>query len=69
MPKPNFNLIAGVDDKLLGKAGNADNDVSNLTDSPAPGFQNLLQKFYLNLDKLDVDSLNSLGSSIVVSTV
>ncbi|AES62202.2 putative transcription factor MYB/SANT family [Medicago truncatula] len=55
----------GVDDKLLGKVGNADNDVSNLTDSPAPGFQNHLQKFYLNLDKLDVDSLNSLGSSIV----
>nr|QSD99700.1 MYB family transcription factor [Melilotus albus] len=55
----------GVDDKLLGKTGNADNDVSNLTDSPAPGFQNHLQKFYLNLDKLDIDSLNNLGSSIV----
>ncbi|WJX20386.1 hypothetical protein P8452_09948 [Trifolium repens] len=54
----------GVDDKLLGKAANAGNDVSNLTDSPAPGFQNHLQKFYLSLDKLDMDSLNNLGSSI-----
>ncbi|CAJ2629642.1 uncharacterized protein LOC123919105 isoform X4 [Trifolium pratense] len=54
----------GVDDKLLGKTANAGNDVSNLTDSPAPGFQNHLQKFYLNLDKLDMDSLNNLGSSI-----
>jgi nuclear receptor co-repressor 1 len=64
MPKPNFNFVAGVDDKLLGKTADAGNDVSNLTDSPAPGFQNHLQKFYLNLDKLDMDSLNNLGSSI-----
>ncbi|XP_004496320.1 uncharacterized protein [Cicer arietinum] len=55
----------GVDDKLSGKTANADNNVSNLTESPAPGFQNHLQRFYLNLEKLDIDSLNNLGSSIV----
>ncbi|CAL5209244.1 unnamed protein product [Lathyrus oleraceus] len=55
----------GVDDKLLGKTANADNNLSNLSDSPAPGFQNHLQKFCLSLDNLDIDSLNNLGSSIV----
>ncbi|XP_058749755.1 uncharacterized protein LOC131622734 isoform X1 [Vicia villosa] len=55
----------GVDDKLLEKIANADNNLSNSSDSPATGFRNHLQKFYLNLDKLDIDSLNNLGSSIV----
>ncbi|KAI4346356.1 hypothetical protein L6164_007258 [Bauhinia variegata] len=46
----------GVDDKLFGKAPNVDNDISNLCSSPGPGFQ--------NLEKLDVNSLGNLASSI-----
>ncbi|XP_061347011.1 uncharacterized protein LOC133292604 isoform X2 [Gastrolobium bilobum] len=55
----------GVDDKLFGKTANVDNDVSNLTTSPVPGSQNHLPEVSFNLEKLDDDSLNNLGSSIV----
>ncbi|XP_019427603.1 PREDICTED: uncharacterized protein LOC109335840 isoform X2 [Lupinus angustifolius] len=51
----------GVGDKLFEKTVTVDNDVSNLTIS---GFQNHLQRFSLNLEKLDIDSLNDMGASI-----
>ncbi|KAK7279677.1 hypothetical protein RJT34_24734 [Clitoria ternatea] len=54
----------GMDDKLFVKAANVDNDVSNLTSSPAPGSENHLQRFSFNLEKFDIDSLNNLGSLI-----
>ncbi|CAL0300633.1 unnamed protein product [Lupinus luteus] len=47
-----------------GKTVTADNDVSNLTVSAVPGFQNHLQRFSFNLEKLDIDSLNDMGASI-----
>ncbi|KAL1343612.1 hypothetical protein AAHE18_09G239800 [Arachis hypogaea] len=55
----------GVDDKLFGKPANVDNDVSNLTCSPVPGSQDHFQRFSFNLEKLDIESLNSLNSSII----
>ncbi|KAK7277311.1 hypothetical protein RIF29_18462 [Crotalaria pallida] len=55
---------SGVDEKLFGKSANVDNDVSNLSGSPGPGSQNHLQKLSFNLEKLDTDSLTSLGSSL-----
>nr|KYP74711.1 Nuclear receptor corepressor 1 [Cajanus cajan] len=56
---------AGMDDKLFGKTANVDNDVSNLTLSPAPVSENHLQRFSFNLEKFDIGSLNNLGSSII----
>lgn len=58
-----FYNSAGVEDKLYGKAVNSDNDVSNLNGPLEP--QNHLQTFSLNLEKLDIDSLSSLGSSLI----
>ncbi|XP_022641184.1 uncharacterized protein LOC106771825 isoform X2 [Vigna radiata var. radiata] len=55
----------GMDDKLFGKTTNVDNDVSNLTCSPAPLSENNLQRFSFNLEKFDIGSLNNLGSSII----
>lgn len=58
-----FYDSAGVEDKLYGKAVNSDNDVSNLNGLLEP--QNHLQTFSLNLEKSDIDSLSSLGSSLI----
>ncbi|XP_058758950.1 uncharacterized protein LOC131632183 isoform X2 [Vicia villosa] len=55
----------GEDDKLFGKAANMDNDVGSLSSSPGPESQNHLQMFSLNLEKVDIDSLTSLGPSLV----
>ncbi|CAJ1976777.1 unnamed protein product [Sphenostylis stenocarpa] len=55
----------GMDDKLFGKTANVDNDVSNLTCSPAPASENNLQRFSFNLEKFDIGSLSTLGSSII----
>ncbi|TKY51566.1 Nuclear receptor corepressor 1 [Spatholobus suberectus] len=55
----------GMDDKLFGKTANVENDVSNLTGSPAPVSENHLQRFSFNLEKIDIDSLNNLRSSII----
>ncbi|CAI8593951.1 unnamed protein product [Vicia faba] len=55
----------GVDDKLFGKAVNMDNDVGNLSSSPGRESQNHLQIFSLNSEKVDINSLTSLGSSLV----
>ncbi|KAK7379782.1 hypothetical protein VNO78_34301 [Psophocarpus tetragonolobus] len=55
----------GMDDKLFGKTANVDNDVCNLTGSPAPVSENHLPRFSFNLEKFDIDSLNNLGSSII----
>ncbi|KAE9611414.1 hypothetical protein Lal_00011557 [Lupinus albus] len=59
-----FSSSPGMDDKLFGKTASVDNDVSNLTVSAVPGFQNHLQRFSFNLEKLDIDSLNNMGASI-----
>ncbi|XP_061374508.1 uncharacterized protein LOC133316746 isoform X2 [Gastrolobium bilobum] len=56
--------LQGVDDKLFGKASNVDNDASNLSGSPRPVSQNHMQRFPFNLEKVDIDSLTSLGSSL-----
>ncbi|XP_004489931.1 uncharacterized protein [Cicer arietinum] len=55
----------GTDDKLFGNAANVDSDVSNLRSSPGPGGKSHLQMFSFNLEKVDIDSLSSLGSSLV----
>ncbi|KAK7315897.1 hypothetical protein VNO77_34479 [Canavalia gladiata] len=52
----------GVDDKLFVKAANVDNDASNLSGSPGPGSP---KRFSFDLEKVDIDSLTSLGSSLV----
>ncbi|KAE9618370.1 putative transcription factor MYB/SANT family [Lupinus albus] len=54
----------GVGDKLFGKTATVDNDVNNLTVSAVPGFQDHLQRFSFNLEKLDIDSLSDMGASI-----
>ncbi|CAL0328442.1 unnamed protein product [Lupinus luteus] len=54
----------GVDDKLFVKAADVDNDVNNLSGSPGRGSHDHLQKFSFNLEKLDTDSLTTLGSSL-----
>ena len=65
VPKPNLNLLAGMDDKLFGKTANVDNYASNLTGSPAPVSESHFARFSFNLEKFDIDSLNNLGSSII----
>ncbi|KAE9617497.1 putative transcription factor MYB/SANT family [Lupinus albus] len=54
----------GVDDKLFVKAANVDNDVGNISGSFGPGSRDKLQNFSFNLEKLDTESLTSLGSSL-----
>ncbi|KAF7820112.1 Nuclear receptor corepressor 1 [Senna tora] len=55
-----------ADDKLYGKAANVDNDVSTLSGSLDPGTpHNHLRALSFNLEKLDIDSLSSLGSSLI----
>lgn len=64
LPIPQLHLLAGVDSKMFGKAEAVDNVVSNLRSSPGPGSQNHPQVLSLNLEKVDVDSLSGLGSSL-----
>lgn len=54
----------GADDKLFGKVANLDCDVENSGCSPGPGCQSHLQMFSFNLEKVDIDSLTRLGSSL-----
>ena len=54
-----------MEDKLYGKAVNSDNDVSNSNGILDPVPQNHLHSSSLNLEKLDFESLNSLGSSLI----
>lgn len=55
---------ACADDKLFGKAANLDCDVENSGRSPGPGSQSHVQMFSFNLEKVDIDSLTRLGSSL-----
>ncbi|KAJ4969660.1 hypothetical protein NE237_002759 [Protea cynaroides] len=52
----------GVDDKSYNKVANIDNDMSNLSDSPAQGFQNCLEEFSASLENLEFNPLNNLSS-------
>ncbi|TKY46293.1 Nuclear receptor corepressor 1 [Spatholobus suberectus] len=54
--------LTGVGDTLCVKAAYVDNDVGNLGGSPAPGSQNHQRGI---LERIDVDTLTSLGSSLV----
>ncbi|KAJ4979216.1 hypothetical protein NE237_009996 [Protea cynaroides] len=52
----------GVDDKPYSKVASIDNDISNLSDSPAQGFQNCLEEFCVSLENLEINPLNNLSS-------
>ncbi|XP_042521193.1 uncharacterized protein LOC122094676 isoform X2 [Macadamia integrifolia] len=52
----------GVDDKPYSKVANVDNDMSNLSDSPAQGFQNSLEEFSFSLENLETNPMNNLSS-------
>lgn len=54
-----------MEEKSFGKAFNNDNDSSNLCGSPAPVSQNCSEGFSFNLEKLDSNSIATLGSSLV----
>ena len=60
-----FLFVTGVEEKSFGKAVNTDNDSSNLCGSPGPVSQNHAEGFSFNLEKLDFNSIATLGSSIV----
>ncbi|XP_039037328.1 uncharacterized protein LOC120174600 isoform X1 [Hibiscus syriacus] len=55
----------GVEEKSFGKAANIDNDISNLCGSPSIRSQNHLEEPSFNLDKLDINSINNMGSSLI----
>ncbi|KAK8495581.1 hypothetical protein V6N13_062080 [Hibiscus sabdariffa] len=57
--------IAGVEEKSFGKAANIDNDISNLCGSPSIGSQNHLEGPAFNLEKLDINSIINMGSSLI----
>ncbi|XP_043698280.1 uncharacterized protein LOC122649002 isoform X2 [Telopea speciosissima] len=52
----------GVDDKSYDKVVDIDNDMCNLSDSPAQGFQNCLEEFSVSLENLELSPLNNLTS-------
>ncbi|KAK8987151.1 hypothetical protein V6N11_055463 [Hibiscus sabdariffa] len=55
----------GVEEKSFGKAANIDNDISNLCGSPSVGSQNHLEGPAFNLEKLDINSIINMGSSLI----
>ncbi|XWS75128.1 hypothetical protein CRYUN_Cryun01aG0058700 [Craigia yunnanensis] len=55
----------GVKEKSFGKAANMDNDSSNLCGSPSLGSQNHLEGPSFNLEKLDINSIINMGSSLI----
>ncbi|XP_035539526.1 uncharacterized protein LOC108979994 isoform X3 [Juglans regia] len=55
----------GVEEKSFGKAMNIDNDISNLCVSPSPGSIYLPEGFPFSLEKLDMNLIANLGSSLV----
>ncbi|OMO81176.1 hypothetical protein COLO4_23712 [Corchorus olitorius] len=55
----------GVEEKSFGKAANIDNDVSNICGSPSLGSQNHLEASSFNLEKLDINSIANMGSSLI----
>lgn len=56
--------MTGVEEKSFGKAGNIDNDISNLCGSPGLASQDHVEGFSFNLEKLDSNSIINLGTSI-----
>ncbi|PPD68991.1 hypothetical protein GOBAR_DD34137 [Gossypium barbadense] len=60
-----FLVIAGVEEKSFGKAANIDNDVNNLCGSPSFGSQNQLEGSSFSLEKLDINSIINMGSSLI----
>ncbi|XP_062092891.1 uncharacterized protein LOC133798558 isoform X2 [Humulus lupulus] len=55
----------GVEEKSFGKAVSIDNDSSNLCGSPGPVSHNHSEGFSFNLEKMDSNSISTLGSSLV----
>ncbi|KAL1125157.1 hypothetical protein V6Z11_A13G025300, partial [Gossypium hirsutum] len=55
----------GVEEKSFGKAANIDNDVNNLCGSPSFGSQNQLEGSSFSLEKLDINSIINMGSSLI----
>ncbi|XP_041000340.1 uncharacterized protein LOC121246299 isoform X2 [Juglans microcarpa x Juglans regia] len=55
----------GVEEKSFGKAMNIDNDISNLCVSPCAGSIYLPEGFPFSLEKLDMNLIANLGSSLV----
>ncbi|XVE99346.1 hypothetical protein REPUB_Repub03eG0190400 [Reevesia pubescens] len=55
----------GVEEKSFGKAANIDNDISNLCVSPSLGSQNHLEGPNFDLEKLDINSILNMGSSLI----
>ncbi|XVF23663.1 hypothetical protein REPUB_Repub13aG0058700 [Reevesia pubescens] len=55
----------GVEEKSFGKAANIDNDISNLCGSPSLGSQNHLEGPSFNLEKMDINSIINMGSSLI----
>ncbi|GLT88890.1 hypothetical protein SLE2022_068990 [Rubroshorea leprosula] len=54
----------GLEEKSFVKAANGDNYISELCGSPSHVSQNHLEEFTFNLEKLDVNSIANLGSSL-----
>ncbi|GMI87010.1 POWERDRESS [Hibiscus trionum] len=55
----------GVEEKSFGKAANIDNDISNLCGSPSIGSKNHMAGPSFNLEKLDINSIINMGSSLI----
>ncbi|KAK8671640.1 hypothetical protein V6N13_038230 [Hibiscus sabdariffa] len=55
----------GVEEKSFVKAANIDNDLSNLCGSPSIGSQNHLEGPSFNLEKLDINSIINMDSSLI----
>ncbi|KAH1030613.1 hypothetical protein J1N35_042787 [Gossypium stocksii] len=55
----------GIEEKSVGKAANVDNDVNNLCGSPSFGSQNQLEGSSFSLEKLDINSIINMGSSLI----
>ncbi|KAK8999366.1 hypothetical protein V6N11_070536 [Hibiscus sabdariffa] len=56
---------SGVEEKSFVKAANIDNDLSNLCGSPSIGSQNHLEGPSFNLEKLDINSIINMDSSLI----
>ncbi|GMI80625.1 POWERDRESS [Hibiscus trionum] len=55
----------GVEEKIFVKAANIDNDIGLLCASPSIGSQNQLEGASFNLEKLDINSIINMGSSLI----
>ncbi|XWS66141.1 hypothetical protein CRYUN_Cryun05aG0174500 [Craigia yunnanensis] len=55
----------GLEEKSSGKAANIDNDIINLCGSPCLGSLNHLEGASFNIEKLDINSIINMGSSLI----